>query len=464
MPARIFKLLASFFLISCFPATGFAQAFSHGKIIDTVKCDANPRFRYSLYIPSYYNEKTKTWPVIFAFDPGARSRTVVQRFSAAAEKYGYIIACSSNSRNGLPWNEILDAANNMIVDVKKKFAINPARIYTAGFSGGSRVACGLALMNMGISGVIACGAGFPGMPAGTQIPSFDIIELVGRDDMNYYEMCDLESDLERMGKNVELRVFEGGHRWPDEDVIGDAVEWLDLQAIKRGLMSNAQFVNNQYVTERKNAVASLRKGNLVDAARQYKYILKNFPENSKSNGIAKTLDSLKASKDYSKALKAWSNNRRKEVEIRNYLSSLIASRLENDASSDSTFTRISDQVKSLNRMGKSSDAETRSISVRTLNYLSLSCYENGVNLYKIKRYNEASKCFETGLLAEPGNITMLVYRARACALDNKASVSLACLRKAVELGFRDKQLLEIDEAFAGLRGDERFVKLVREMR
>jgi hypothetical protein len=54
---------------------------------------------YALYLPSTY-QPGRRWPVLFVFDPGARGANGVQHFQAAAEQFGYIVACSNNSRNG----------------------------------------------------------------------------------------------------------------------------------------------------------------------------------------------------------------------------------------------------------------------------------------------------------------------------------------------------------------------------
>lgn len=70
-----------------------------GAIIDDVRCSAGAQQGYALYLPSGYSP-ARAWPVIFAFDPRARGRTPVERYQAAAGKFGYIVAGSSNSRNG----------------------------------------------------------------------------------------------------------------------------------------------------------------------------------------------------------------------------------------------------------------------------------------------------------------------------------------------------------------------------
>jgi len=57
----------------------------------------------------------------------------------AAERYGYIVLGSNNSRNG-PWKPESEAADAMLQDAQKRFAVDLKRIYFAGFSGGARVA------------------------------------------------------------------------------------------------------------------------------------------------------------------------------------------------------------------------------------------------------------------------------------------------------------------------------------
>ena len=87
-------------------ATGtavFAQNVVAGQIIDRVTCAADPSQSYALFVPAEYTP-SRSWPVIFAFDPGGRGRVPVERYQAAAERYGYIVVGSNNSRNG--WTEI----------------------------------------------------------------------------------------------------------------------------------------------------------------------------------------------------------------------------------------------------------------------------------------------------------------------------------------------------------------------
>ena len=59
-----------------------------------------PTQSYAFYLPRELLARARNWPLILAFDPGGRGRTPVERYQAAAEQYGYIVAGSNNSRNG----------------------------------------------------------------------------------------------------------------------------------------------------------------------------------------------------------------------------------------------------------------------------------------------------------------------------------------------------------------------------
>src|SRR5882757_3363638 len=72
-----------------------------GQVIANVPCAADPSQSYALYIPSTYTPD-RAWPVIFAFDAGGHGLNPVERYRAAAERYGFIVAGSNNSRNGVP--------------------------------------------------------------------------------------------------------------------------------------------------------------------------------------------------------------------------------------------------------------------------------------------------------------------------------------------------------------------------
>jgi pimeloyl-ACP methyl ester carboxylesterase len=209
-------------------ALAYGQDLPRGQIIDSVRCLTAPAQQYALYIPSNYSP-VRQWSAIFAFDPGARGRAGVERFQAAAEKYGYIVAGSLNSRNG-PWEPSLEAAKAMMADVMRRFSIDTKRIYTAGQSGGARVALGIALESGQIAGVFASSAGFPDEVQKT-VP-FPIFGKTAVDDFNYLELRALDRVVTTPHRVV---VTEGGHAWMSSETALEAVGWMEVQAMKSGL-------------------------------------------------------------------------------------------------------------------------------------------------------------------------------------------------------------------------------------
>ena len=183
---------------------------------------------YALYLPSGYAPE-RTWSLLLAFHPAARGRLMVEKYQAAAEQYGYIVAASNNSRNG-PYAVSMAAAQAMMTDVSRRFSIDPQRVYLAGMSGGARVAMGIALTNHNVAGVIASSAGYPDSQPRASVP-FAVFSTAGIEDFNYIEMRLLDRKLT---SPHFLAVFEGGHALPPDDIAFDALEWMELRAMQSG--------------------------------------------------------------------------------------------------------------------------------------------------------------------------------------------------------------------------------------
>lgn len=221
-------------------------------ILDEVKCAADPSQSYSLFLPSRYSPERK-WPVIFAFDPRARGRTPVERYQAAAEAYGYIVLGSNQSRNG-SWDSSDKAIRAMSQDATGRFAIDEKRIYTAGMSGGARVAMSVALGWEPVAGVIASSAGWPDSRP-RKSARFVVFGTAGTEDFNYHEMKELDRTL---GTAHKVAIFEGGHVWLSSELAMEAVEWLEVQAMKSGRAPRNDELLGKLLAGRVSAANSAR--------------------------------------------------------------------------------------------------------------------------------------------------------------------------------------------------------------
>ena len=231
-------------LLTLFSIVLSAQELPHGQIVDPIKCAADPSQTYALYLPSNYSAD-RPWKLILAFDPRGQGHQGVEHLQTAAEKYGYIVAGSNNSRNGPPQIS-LTAAQAMWTDVGKRFSINPKRIYTAGFSGGARIAMKVAFDSDQIAGVIASSAGFPPGHRRSD-PRFVVFGTAGTEDFNYLEMRQLDQELSSPHRVV---IFEGGHQWLPSALAIQAVEWLELQAAHPGTVEQPKPAPDRHELER----------------------------------------------------------------------------------------------------------------------------------------------------------------------------------------------------------------------
>jgi dienelactone hydrolase len=199
-----------------------AQDLPRGQVLDHVAVRDNDRQSYALYLPSTYSPG-RAWPILYCLDPGARGRVPVERFAQAAEKSGFLVAGSNNSRNG-PLAPSEEAINLMLADTHARFAIDEARIYAAGLSGGARLALAWA-QNGRIAGVVASSAGF-GLPSLPRQVPYLIFATTGVDDFNHDELYRMSRELAKRGTPHRFVEFEGGHEWLPAPLAAEALEFF----------------------------------------------------------------------------------------------------------------------------------------------------------------------------------------------------------------------------------------------
>jgi len=227
-------LLLAAFGLGLIGVSADAQEIARGVVIDAVTANDDPTQSYALYLPSDYTPD-RAWNLLLAFHPGARGVAFVEKYRAAAERYGYIVAGSNNSRNG-SWETITRAVRAVSRDLGKRFVVDAERVYLTGHSGGARVAMEVALGPNNIAGVIASSAGFPDAKPRKSV-KFPIFATAGVDDFNYLELKRLDAVLT---SPHHLAVFDGGHVLPPDEVAREAIEWLELQAMRDGRRARDQ--------------------------------------------------------------------------------------------------------------------------------------------------------------------------------------------------------------------------------
>jgi hypothetical protein len=98
-------------------------------------------------------------------------------------------------------------------------------------SGGARVAMSVALNSQRIAGVMASSAGYPDGRLRKTLP-FPVFATAGTEDFNHLEMRQLDRELT---SPHHLAIFEGGHVWLSSELAVEAIEWMEVQAMKSGI-------------------------------------------------------------------------------------------------------------------------------------------------------------------------------------------------------------------------------------
>jgi len=324
-----------------------AQTPARGAVIDPVQCAGDPSQSYALYLPSGY-APDRAWSLLLAFHPAARGRQLVEKYQAAAERYGYIVAASNNARNG-PHAVSAAAAQAMGTDVGRRFAVDPKRIYLTGFSGGARVSLALALANEAIAGVIASSAGFPDSRPRDTV-RFAIFGTAGTEDFNYLEMREVDRAL---SSPHFLAIFPGGHTLPPDAVALDAIEWLELQGMQSGRRSKDEDLARALLEKRRariDAAAPVESVYLLDA------LVRDFKGLLDVSADAERLGTLRRQRDVRKALERERDFDRDEARLRDEILSLEAELGDDDRRRVALMTLH----QRLSRLSKAATSETDS--------------------------------------------------------------------------------------------------------
>ncbi len=256
--------------------------FLPGSLVEQVVSVRDPHQRYAVFVPSRYDSLTPR-PLLCVMDPRGRALVPLQLLRAAADHFGYIIFSSYNTRSDEPGDPNVDAVNAMIADAQRFFAIDTRRIYLVGFSGTTRGGWDYAYRLDGhVAGLLGFGAGFPPgwtppLPAPGELETLAFYGGAGTTDFNYQEVQDLDAYLERRGIRHHIAGYDGPHGWPPEPVMRDALQWMELQAMRRGLIPrDSVWIDSLYQARSAAAAALDSAGEAYPAYLAYRDVRSDF--------------------------------------------------------------------------------------------------------------------------------------------------------------------------------------------
>ena len=437
-----------------------------GQIVVEVKCRADINEAYSLYLPSTYTVEKK-WPVLFAFDPGAQTSIPLELFLPAAEAYGYIVVCPKNAQNG-PWEPVIKAMKAVWQDVKARLSIDERRLYASGFSGGARAASLFSLaIGTPLAGIIACGAGLAPNIKPEQVKPAYYYGIVGLQDFNYKEFVRLAQGLSQAEVEYAVEVTPGPHQWASVESCTRASEWLELDAMKKGLRPTEQgLIDAVYDKLIQRGDELEKEGWSYYAAALYRYALPLLSGLKDTADLGGRLTRIQASKEYEEFLTAETRRNRQEIDLIGRFA-FTFSLVRNTAPGQIRFSQVAKdlQIADLVKMEAGKDnIFDQALARRLLLELLLKGRQEGEAHLRKGDPERAALFFEITIAAGTENVNNFYNLACAYALSQDKKKALKSLQRAIDLGFTDIALLESDKMLASLRRDKAFIALVQAMR
>jgi dienelactone hydrolase len=190
-------------------------------------------------------------------------------FRDAAEEYRWILLSSNDSRSDTSSDPNIRALRALWPEAQGRYAADPKRTYLAGFSGTAKFAWAIARQAKGVAGVIASGAGWEPQHFDERlsVPSFG---TAGDTDFNYTPMREVHARLREWGSPQRLEIFEGAHTWMSAALARQAIEWMEVQAMKEGLRPKDEALVARLLKEDLARATELEAvGRFLEAQRRY---------------------------------------------------------------------------------------------------------------------------------------------------------------------------------------------------
>ncbi len=336
-----------------------------GKIIPKVTCQKYYTISYALYLPKNYTAARK-FPVIIAFDPHGSGILPLEKYKDLADKYGYILMGSNDSKNGLDMNTsavIIDALFN---ETSGRYAIDSTRIYVMGFSGGARIACIIGLYQGGVAGIIGCGAGFPATNQPIRFKP-DYISIAGNADFNMNELINLDKQLDESKFTHASILFNGKHDWPPVEVMENAFVWTEFCSMRKGIIPKNDSMILNFIQSQENIIGKDKETR--DAVAEHNHLV----------NLIRFVDGLNSTEDFKKKLSTIENSSSYKMQQKQ-LQQLIGKEMkEQQTLNDNFFSKDIDwwKKKIMNyelRITKGKDSSDVRMCKRLKSYLSLLSY------------------------------------------------------------------------------------------
>jgi hypothetical protein len=319
-----------------------------------------------------------------------------------------------------------------------------------------------------VAGVIGCGAGFPIDTAPSKETPFAFYETIGNLDFNYYEIRLLRPKLESSGIPFKIHIFDGEHWWPPKEVAIEALEWMEVQAMKSGKRDkDPALIEALFQKRLKKAESQKANGMMIEAAEEYQNISKDFETLHDVTSATSEASALYASDEVKRWQQEEVQRDQLDAQFRQKLQSLNQSLRDSAKNIPKLETVLAFlDIPSLKKKAK--DAPSKYDRLQAQRLLEVVAVQHGFYLARsFREYGDYPRTALTlSVAAEIHPEEPLVWYKLAAAQVQMGDKNdaLSSLKKAVDHGFKDAQKLENDFDFKSIRDEKPFKKIMEQLK
>ena len=457
-------------LITCFAMVGLAAASppQPGQVVEKIACESDASKTYALYLPAAY-VTGKTWPALVVMDPRGHALVALELFREPAERLGWVVASSYDTMSDGDWETNETAMRAMLPDLQRRVSLDPKRVYLAGFSGTARVAWSFGYRIRGVAGLIGIGGALPFPLAELKDGPFAFFGATGTTDFNYEEMRTLDRALDRTSIPHRITSFDGGHQWCPPEVCAEAMTWLELMAMKRGLRpADPAWLDAEFNARMARAREKESAGAMPEAHVLYDAIARDFEGTAATVNVSEAgarAAALASTPEVQAAEKQAERHGRAQASYERTLGEFLAAFSKGEPPS---LARSMSQLQIrplMKRAANESDPADALAAQRLLELVSSSA-----SFYEPREYlakGDAARALAMLRVAEvikPKSPQVCWGMARAQAQLGHLDDAIAALECIVASGAADVGRIEKEELLAPLRADPRYKALIERLK
>lgn len=430
------------------------ECFSQEAKFHKITSVKNPEVTYSVYQPEGFSRGK----MIYILDPAGRSDWAIGKFKLIADQLNIMLICSKNSKNG-PIDINLSVFNDVLSDSKQRFSYDTSNVILSGFSGGSRATFRISTyFKNRVNAVIGCGAGLPSNMKLSDDMGFQYVGITGITDMNFYEMLDLDFQINKRSNRTGIFFFNGGHTWPPDSVLLLAAKWLkvsddNIESTDDGLINLFQEINDQNDQSFESWVKAYqmeRFAELLSNEVGKEIITEELSDIQQDPGFEKSSRSFQS---------YWDKFKDEKNEMVEEIGNIRYSNLSTITLKPKSWWLT--KIQMINGFVKSKSLEKKNMGLRLQDFLWRNCIEQGMISYNESQYIPVIKYDDIMKQVQPESYIPWIRSAHCHLKLGDQNNALKNLKNAIDRGFLNKEYLE--KNFDILSSEKEYQKILKDL-